>query len=637
MLMQVNWSNNYRYVWLGVFALSLVTVAVMAVFLLKDQIFSNQEYLKFNPTILSGLEPDSTVFVEIIYKNEYSGSVIKEGHSVLSSVTTVGSDGRAVLPAMRPYYDSIYVRAGIERSPIELRFLNQIDRGQLGINVRGLEQFSDVVIETDHRIKRTKTDWAGLFSDALNISGISNLAENPQSFRLAFSGFSLNDSSTNPALLEVVIGVGGGPTDADVNVYNPRIHEYNCGRSLPSVDGQSIFRPSTCDAARMNQHIQGTGPGTVTYNIVQPLMKMTEQLSAVMMLQMKAIGGFFDAKEQMQTQRAFRTLVAEAHKDYHPSEQMCQFGSFIKDISHAESRANFSKKALNNTLHEYYRSKFHMSSTEGATTDVRARIEQFRSVYCNPNDFAGGLWELCRNAIPANPTGPPERRERYNKDVDFFRTLDKPVTLEIDLTNSAGSEDFEDVVALAKNLYWPNVPDLPSAVEYRRGFEDNYKHYLATRSVISKYNIAHASFAHIAGMKTQSAVGTVAADATGPARMKSLLQTFFDPPLADDEMNDLMGERPSYYAQMEFLTKRMFQHPTFYTNLYDKPANVDRINTTLEAFQLMHGRDRFESMLRQEMLISVLVEQQLEKHVRAVNAKILEISADRLPITSTGN
>lgn len=39
----------------------------------------------------------------------------------------------------------------------------------------------------------------------------------------------------------------------------------------------------------------------------------------------------------------------------------------------------------------------------------------------------------------------------------------------------------------------------------------------------------------------------------------------------------------------------------------------------------MQGRDQFESMLRQEMLISLLVEQELMKDVRNVNGVMYEL------------
>ena len=91
--------------------------------------------------------------------------------------------------------------------------------------------------------------------------------------------------------------------------------------------------------------------------------------------------------------------------------------------------------------------------------------------------------------------------------------------------------------------------------------------------------------------------------------MKSFLREF---DFADDaEIHAYLGERPSYYAQMEVLTKKLYQHPNFYTNLYDKPVNVDRMGVAMDALSLMNQRDRYDSMLRREMLNAMLIEESL--------------------------
>ena len=79
------------------------------------------------------------------------------------------------------------------------------------------------------------------------------------------------------------------------------------------------------------------------------------------------------------------------------------------------------------------------------------------------------------------------------------------------------------------------------------------------------------------------------------------------------EINNLIGENPSYDTQMEILTKRLYQDPKFYVNLYDTPANVKRQKTAMKAVSLMQDRDMYESLQRSEMLMSVLLEMKLLK------------------------
>ena len=77
-----------------------------------------------------------------------------------------------------------------------------------------------------------------------------------------------------------------------------------------------------------------SGPGGVG----TALMFMAEQFSAIAFQQTQIIGSFMDAKFQMQTQQVLQTLRARAHKDYHPSSGMCEFGSNAKS-QNAEARS----------------------------------------------------------------------------------------------------------------------------------------------------------------------------------------------------------------------------------------------------------------------------------------------------------
>ena len=68
------------------------------------------------------------------------------------------------------------------------------------------------------------------------------------------------------------------------------------------------------------------------YYWVGGLQLMANQLTAVMTQQVFAIGKLFDAKHQLETQRLLQQKYARAHKDYHPSEQMCEIGTFSRDL-----------------------------------------------------------------------------------------------------------------------------------------------------------------------------------------------------------------------------------------------------------------------------------------------------------------
>lgn len=93
------------------------------------------------------------------------------------------------------------------------------------------------------------------------------------------------------------------------------------------------------------------------------------------------------------------------------------------------------------------------------------------------------------------------------------------------------------------------------------------------------------------------------------------------------EATMLLGENPSYYAQMEILTKKIYQNPAFYTNLYDKPANVERKAAAMQAIKLMQKFDILKSFLRGEASISILLElavvdlqTEIEDQIQAIGA-----------------
>jgi hypothetical protein len=76
---------------------------------------------------------------------------------------------------------------------------------------------------------------------------------------------------------------------------------------------------------------------------------------------------------------------------------------------------------------------------------------------------------------------------------------------------------------------------------------------------------------------------------------------------------DFAAVRSSYNAQMDLLTKKIYQDPAFYANLMESKANVKRTSASLQAIGLMQGRDTYRSMTRSEMLLAILVELEARK------------------------
>jgi predicted GNAT superfamily acetyltransferase len=59
---------------------------------------------------------------------------------------------------------------------------------------------------------------------------------------------------------------------------------------------------------------------------------------------------------------------------------------------------------------------------------------------------------------------------------------------------------------------------------------------------------------------------------------------------------------------MDLLTKKIYQNPKFYTELYDKPVNIDRKEVAMRAIGLMQKRDFYRSIMRSEAIMAVWLE-----------------------------
>ncbi len=345
-------------------------------------------------------------------------------------------------------------------------------------------------------------------------------------------------------------------------------------------------------------------------HILPAMMLMAEQLTVVAMQQAEIVGTFLDAKHQLETQRIFQQLQARAHKDYHPSIGMCEFGSSIKSLAASERKGEYNAVLMSQRSMDRQLGNANSSATYGNDLDKEGRLEQFKEKFCDPKDNNDGLGLMCKQKIDPAPDPDSAKRERYNKDIDYARTVDFPWTLKIDFTDTDSTKHEEEVLALASNLYAHHVFARPPAklleavidAKAEESMTNMQKRYLDMRSLVAKRSVAENSFNAITTMKSEGTAGS-------KDFLKALLAELGVPNSAtNSETEAVLGENPSYYAQMEMLTKKIYQNPDFYTNLYDKPANVNRKNVALQAIALMQKFDMFKSYLRSEASLSILLE-----------------------------
>lgn len=344
-------------------------------------------------------------------------------------------------------------------------------------------------------------------------------------------------------------------------------------------------------------------------------MLMTEQMSAAAMWQMLLVGKLFDSKLHLESQRLFNELQNEAAKDYYPSDSFCWFGTNTRSLSNSEALARANQTTLNRVSITRQLGELNSNSSyTNVAQDKRGRWEQFMSDYCDPhdNDFNGGttgLVDAC-GAGAANPY-------RANIDVDFQRLIEEPRFLDLDFSDANLTDDEEDVMALANNLYGHN----PITIALGSSLKDTTQHkYFTLRALAAKRNVASNSYNAIVGMKSRGSGGGASAE-----YLKAIVA---DLGMANADVEEIMGESPSYYAQLEALGKKIFQNTDFFTDLYDKPANVKRKQAAMNAVELMLDRAIFESELRQEIILSVLLSSYLENEKEQVYLELQNAGED---------
>ena len=351
--------------------------------------------------------------------------------------------------------------------------------------------------------------------------------------------------------------------------------------------------------------------------ILAAMKIMTNQLTSVALHQVMIIGAMLDAKHQLETQRLFQQLTAEAHKDYHPAEGMCDVGTTVRSLAASERKGEVMAVALANRLTDRQLLTGDVLSTDaGNIGDKNSRLKNFIKVYCNPKDNNMGLDYLCKKG-----GGTPQRQ---NKDVNYTQTIDSPLTLKIDLTQDT-SDDAQDVLALSANLFahkiTPKIVERFLKPENGQPPEQGYMALMAARSLAAKRSVAQNTIASIVAQKAE---GSPESKPFVYAVLKEMGGTTME----EETIKKYLGDNPSYFAQMEVLTKKIHQNPVFFTELYDKPANVMRKQVAMQAVELMQKRDMYRSLLRSEAVFSVMLETAISQQQQKLKNEVDSLRQD---------
>ena len=351
-----------------------------------------------------------------------------------------------------------------------------------------------------------------------------------------------------------------------------------------------------------------------------PAMAMTAtQMAAVAMYQVEVIGAFLDAENQLDTQLLFQRLEIEAHRDYHPSEELCLFGTVTRSLAASEAlaRAALAEISISRQL-----GSANTNAAPSVDQDLAGRWQQFVTTYCDVKDnnwlrADTGLDLACdHDGVAGGPKG-GSNLYRRNRDLDYTRMIDVPRTINVDFTNGGNTTDEEDLMALGNNLYGHRVltRNLSNAQLQN---ETAQSLFMGLRGVAAKRAVAQDSFNAIVGLKSNGSSNTSSTSQYFAAILKELMPAG----TSNEDIYAMMSQKPSYYEQLEILSQKLYQDPDFYASLYDKPANVSRKYVAMKAIELMLDRATYESQLRREMSVSVMLSSKLRQAFRKANSGV---------------
>ncbi len=344
---------------------------------------------------------------------------------------------------------------------------------------------------------------------------------------------------------------------------------------------------------------------------LKPSMKdayksMSDELRNATLFPIAVIGSFFDGQTFEQTLLSLQKQSAETLETQTISDQICRFGTLSRSLAKSEDKARLVQLSLaaammnRQTLHENMNAAFEEGTgrTMGRGADKAGRIALVKTVFCDPKDAGGGTKSWCQSTSEAD----------RNRDIDTFRSFYAPQTLDIDFSQELELKETADernLFALASNLFAHDLPAnlVKSDLDALNGADpqaakEKIDRLMEFRSLVAKRSVAQNSFATLAAMKA-------AGSGSSALYMKEIVR---DLGLDDAAQAAEIGDRPSYNAQMNMLTRTLYQSPSFYANLMESTTNVARQQSAMESIALMQDRDIYDSLRRSEMLLSTLLE-----------------------------
>lgn len=348
--------------------------------------------------------------------------------------------------------------------------------------------------------------------------------------------------------------------------------------------------------------------GTVLPPILQSIKLLAPPISATALVNPVLEGNLRNAQMQRGVLDAQNQTRASVAMNQTVSNQVCRIASVSQSLGASDLYARTVQIALMDAARDRAFMRLGMSASVkdprraegvsdiGQAADNAGRWHLYKRSFCNKQDPR--LKNICTNADESMN----DRDINFASATGYYRQLKiniAPPLNDRQSNTEFASKDLNAVIALSNNLYGH---DLSFSVDDLKPSSYNF---MDRRSLLAMRNVIQNSY-----------TSYVAARASGNGGNADSLKALMAELKGEQGLavqDDVFGARPSYEAQMDVLSRKLYQGQAFYKNLMDNPANIKRQQVAMQAVDLMNKHDIARSLERTEMLMALWLEIKLRR------------------------
>ncbi|MCE9507184.1 MAG: hypothetical protein K8R48_02560 [Alphaproteobacteria bacterium] len=306
------------------------------------------------------------------------------------------------------------------------------------------------------------------------------------------------------------------------------------------------------------------------------LRLMTKQFSAGMIEQSRQIAANYDAKDIITSGLDHQRFQFQGRKTYQPTNQVCQFDTTAKYLSHSKGRSTSMMKGYAKDFSKIGNADKDSPAAGGPATLQKARWDIYKDKFCDPksNNGASG----CTTAT-----------EMTNAHILPSKTIFTKETIDLEEPDTA-----EAVSQLLFNITGYEVPELipETALKATAGLEQRQE-----------------DREYVAQMDAVSALATAVIADRMPGQeapeIKEMRQKSGVP-------EALISDKPSHREIRQAIIEQLW-NPNYFKELYDNPNTISQKELYLKAYGLVMLYDMIEKQEKISTVYAIETANMLDK------------------------